>query len=295
MQHQPRRSGIVILAFIAAMLVIGTLAFYSTTWAAPGAQGTVPTPPRPTDVPVTVSPPDDGGGGNDNGGNNDNNNNGGGDQNNGGNDGGNNGGDGGGNNDGGNQNTVQPTAAPAAAGTGSVCAIGEGGAQCAAGDLIIIVGAGAANAGSALTIEGSFPQPPCPASPSAHTFLNRCYRYTWIGTDAQPLSAVNAPVQYCINYSPTELAAVNNNAEAFVLGVANADGAWSVLKPTIDSAGSRACATTDQLIVWSALFAPQAPTSLLPTVGGAQDYMWVLALAGFGILLLVGATRLRKN
>ena len=134
MQDSQHRSGIIIGVFVVGLLVIVMLALAGTTWAAPGAQGTVPTPPNGTSVP----PPTGGG------------NNGAGDTG-----GGNNGG---GNNNGGNTGgEVPPPVAPGS--TGAVCAIGDNGAQCSGTNLLVVVGAGAAPAGSALTIEGSFAQP----------------------------------------------------------------------------------------------------------------------------------------
>ncbi|MCC7162614.1 MAG: hypothetical protein IT331_08975 [Anaerolineae bacterium] len=286
MQATPRRNGFLVLAFVLAMFIIVTLAFSSTTWAAPNAQGTVPTPPVPTDTAPTAVPPGDGDGGNDNGDNGGNDNGGSDDSNAPADDSGN----------GGSQDDDSGGTAPtAAAGAGSVCAIGDGGAQCSAGELNIVVGAGAANPGSALTIEGSFPQPPCPPSPAGHTFLNRCYRYTWINTSAEPMSSINAPVQYCINYGAAELAAVNNDPASFLIGVMGADGAWSMLKPVVDLPTGRACVTSNQLVVWSALFAPPTASELLPTVGATQDQLWMAAVAGIGVVLLLGASWLRKT
>ncbi len=259
------RQVVIALVFGFIFLMVVLSAFAGTTWAAPGAQGTVPTPPGGPTTVATTTP-----GGGDGGGNNDNSNN-------------------GGANDGG----AQPT--PAAPGSGVVCAIGDAGAQCSATDLIVVVGAGAASAGSALTIEGSFPQPPCPTSPANHIFLNRCYRYTWIGTNALPINAISAPVQYCISYGAEQLAAVKNNPDALLIGVAAADGNWSVLKATADAANNRTCATTNQLIVWSALFAPQAPATVLPTVGGPMNGWWFAALVGIGIVLLFGAVQFRRR
>lgn len=274
MPTTPRRNGLILIAFVMTMFVIISLAFSSTTWAAPGAQGTVPTPPgAPTD-----SGTNDGGGDNntDNNNNQDNN-----EQNN--------------PNDNAGGTNPESTPAPAVAVPGSVCAIGENGAQCSTGDLIIVAGAGVASAGSALTIEGSFGQTPCPATPGGQIFLNRCYRFTWIDTNAQPLTAIKAPVQYCIGYGPEQLAAVKNQADALLIGLAGADGKWTLLKPAVDPAGGRTCATANQLVVWSALFAPQAPSPLLPTVGGQPSGWWLPALAGVGVILLLGAVQLRRR
>lgn len=279
MQVTSHRNGFMFIAFVLAMFIIVTLAFSSTTWAAPNAQGTVPTPPRPTRTSPTAVPTDNTGGGDNQG-----------------NDGGDNSGDNGGNNNGGQLQTGSGDTAPGVAvGAGSVCAIGDAGAQCAAGDLIIVAGAGVASPGSALTIEGSFPQPPCPTSPAGHVFMNRCYRYAWIGTSAEPLTEINGPVQYCINFGPVELAAVNNDANLLLIGVAGADGTWTLLKPVVDSSSARTCATTNQLIVWSALFAPQNPTAILPTVGAFHNDLRVAVISALGIALLIGASRLFKS
>lgn len=265
-----RRNGIVVGVFGLILLVVVMLAFSSTTWAAPGAQGTVPTPPKPTAAP-TKAPTDDSSGGDNNNNNNSNS---------------------GGDNSGAGQTTP---AAPAAPSFGTVCAIGDSGAQCVANDLIVVVGAGAASGGSALTIEGSVPQPPCPTSPTGHNFLNRCYHYVWTGTNAQPLNAINAPVQYCIGYGPEQLAMVKNNPNALLIGLANDDGSWTLLKPTADPAGNRTCATSNQLILWSALFAPQSASELLPTVGSAPNSWWLTALVGIGIVLLAAAIQFRRQ
>lgn len=269
MQVQNRRNGIALVLFILGFMIMVTLALASTTWAAPNAQGTVPTPPN-----ATAQPTSTGGGGGNGGGNN-----------------------GGGQGNGGQDNSGGDTTAPTAAapGSGSVCAIGETGAQCSAQDLIIVVGAGTAPAGSALTIEGPFGQPPCPASPEGNNFLNRCFRYGWIGTNTEPLETINGPVQYCLSYGPEQLAAANNKPESMLVGFAGADGKWTVVKPTLDVAGSRACATTNQEIVWSALFAPKAASALLPTVGGDAAAWWMLPLAGLGIVLMLGAVRFARQ
>lgn len=264
MHQSQHRNGTIIAIFVVGMLLLVMLALAGTTWAAPGAQGTVPTPPN-----GTSAPPPTGGGTNGGGGNGGNNN------------GGNNGGE------------VPPPVAPGA--SGAVCAIGENGAQCSGVNLSVVVGAGAVPAGSALTIEGSFAQPPCPASPQGQNFLNRCYRYTWIGTNALPLTAVSAPVQYCIAYGTEQLASVNNNTDVLLIGFAGADGNWTLVKPTVDKEGGHACATSDQLNVWSALFAPQASSRLLPTVGGQMDWMWLAFPTAFGVLLLLGGMRVWRK
>ncbi len=274
MQATPRRSGFVLITFGLTMILLVTLALAGTTWAAPNAQGTVPTPPAG----ATVAPTGTSGGGNNGGDNSGNDSNNGGDLNSG---------------SSGDANNAQPTAPSPGAGT--VCAIGENGAQCTSGELLIMVASGAASAGSALTIEGSFTQPPCPASPNAHNFMNRCYRYAWIGTNAEPLTSIGAPVQYCISYGANELAAVKNKAEAFVIGVAGADGNWTLLKPTVDPTGNRACATSNQMVVWNALFAPQNVSDLLPTVGGQPNSMlWAVALAGIALIGL-GVFQVRRQ
>lgn len=268
MHHPKRHKGPALAIFAFCLTAIITLALTSTTWAAPGAQGTVPTPPGPT----SVATPGGGGGGNDNGGG------------------------GGGNDNGGSSGgTTDTGAATAVPGTGTVCAIGDTESQCASGNIIVVIGAGAASAGSALTIEGSFGQPPCPASPVSHNFLNRCYRYTWIDSSAQPLSTVSGPVQYCIAYGPEQLAAVTNNPGTFLIGLAGTNGQWTLVKPNVDTAGGRVCATSDQLIRWSALFAPQASSSLLPTVGGEFNVWWLAPIAALGLFLWLGALKLRTR
>lgn len=278
MQVQNRRNGIALVLFILGFMLLVTLALASTTWAAPHAQGTVPTPPHPTAQPTSTD-----GGGNNGGGDNGGGNNGGGDN--------------GGGQDSGGQSSGGDISVPTAAapGSGSVCAIGENGAQCSVQDLIIVVGAGVAPAGSALTIEGPFEQPPCPASPESSTFLNRCFRYGWIGANAESLTAINGPVQYCLGFGPDQLAATNNKPDSMLVGFAGADGKWTVVKPTFDSAGGSACATTNQEVVWSALFAPKAGSTLLPTVGGDGAMWWMFPLAGLGILMLLGAIRLARQ
>lgn len=265
MHVSKRHNGIALAIFAFCLTALVMLALTSTTWAAPGAQGTVPTAPAPTQPAATP-----GGGGDNGGGNNT-----------------------GGNSSGGDAGNAQATTVPSVPGPGTVCAIGENGAQCASGDMIVVVGAGAVGAGSALTIEGSFGQPPCPASPVGINFLNRCYRFTWIDTNAQPLKQVNGPIQYCIAYGPEQLAATTNNPSAFLIGLAGANGQWSLVKPNLDAAGGRVCATSDQLIKWSALFAPQSSSVLLPTTGAAFQLWWLAPIALFGAALWFGALRLR--
>ena len=68
-----------------------------------------------------------------------------------------------------------------------------------------------------------------------------------------------------------------------------------MLKPTVDPSSNRTCATSNQLIVWSALFAPQSPSELLPTVGAALNQVWLVAVAGIGLVLLLGAAFVRKE
>jgi hypothetical protein len=274
MQVQHRRNGIALVLFILGFMVLVTLALASTTWAAPNAQGTIPTPPNATAQPTSA-----GGGGN------------GGGQDSGGQNSG--GQDTGGQNAGGESGS--PTAAAPVPGAGSVCAIAENGAQCSVENLIVVVGAGAAPAGSAFTIEGPFGQPPCPASPDGNNFLNRCYRYGWIGTNAQPLTGINAPVQYCLGFGPEQIAATNNKTDSLLVGFAAADGQWTVVKPIVDTAGNRACATTNQQIVWSALFAPKAASTLLPTVGGDTNAWWMVPLALLGVVMMLGAIRLARQ
>jgi len=264
MQVRNRRNSMALVFFISGLIAFLTLALVSTTWAAPNAQGTVPTPPNPTAQPTTT------GGGNNGGGSQDNS---------------------GGQNSG--TDAILPTAS--APGDGTVCAIGDEGAQCTVENLIIVVGAGAAPSGSALTIEGSFGQPPCPPSPEANLFLNRCYRYAWIGTAAELLPKINAPVQYCFNFGPEQLAAVDNKPETFLVGFADMRAQWTIVKPTIDPAANRVCATTNQGIVWSALFAPKPAAPLLPTVGGALNAWWMLPLAGLGIVMMFVAVRFARQ
>lgn len=265
-----RRTGTLLVVFGVSLLLIVMLAYSSTSWAAPNAQGTVPTPPGATAVATDTSGGGGGGGGGGSGGDTSNTDT--------------------------SNNSAAATLTPAAAGAGVVCAIGDAGAQCSASDLIVQVAAGAASPGSALTIEGSFPQPPCPPSPSGHKFLNRCYRYAWIGTNAESLNAIQAPVQYCISFGAEQLAAVANKPEQLLVGVAGADGTWSLLKPTVDAAGNRTCATTNQLIVWSGLFAAENASAILPTVGGVQsNFVWLALLGIGGALLALGAWQLRRQ
>ncbi len=272
-----RRAHTAIALAVALFLVIGIilLSFASTTWAAPGAQGTVPTRERPTRPPPTSAPPPDNGG--DNGGN-------GGNQDNSGNNGGDNGG---------KQGNAVQTPPPAA--SVAVCAIGDAGTECAAPDVVVLVASGAAAAGSALTIEGPFGQPPCPPSPAGVNFLNRCYRFSWIGTDVQPLSEIKAPVQYCLSYGAEQLAAVNNKPEDLLIGWAGADGSWTLVKPTLDAAANRTCATSNQIATWSALFASQSPSNLLPTVGGQTNPLWLVPVGMLGAILMLGAWRLTRK
>jgi|GEM_PF-2276789 hypothetical protein len=269
MHVHTRRNGMALILFVVGFTMIVTLALASTTWAAPNAQGTVPTPPKPT-AQATAST---GGGGTNNGGG----------QKNG-------GGKSGGSDNGGSQ--VNPTAAP---GAGSVCAIGENGAQCTADSLTIVVGAGVVPAGSALTIEGPFAQPPCPASPDGAVFLNRCYRFGWIGTNAQPLSAISGPVQYCVTYGAEQLGATDNKPDSMLFGFAGGEEKWTLVKPTIDTNANRVCATTNQEIMWGALFAPKAASTLLPTVGGEWNLFWMAPLAVVGVAMMLGAWRIARK
>ncbi len=276
MQVQSRRNGLALVLFILGFVIVGTLALANTTWASPNAQGTVPTPPNPTGQPTST------GGGNNGGGDN----------------GGGQTDSGGQNNSGGQTDSGSTGTAPATVpspGAGSVCAIGDSGAQCTIEDLIIVVGAGTAPSGSALTIEGPFGQPPCPASPEGNVFLNRCYRFGWIDNSAQPLAEVNGPVQYCMNFGAEQVAAADNKPDAMLIAFAGADGKWTVVKPTVDTAANRACATTNQEIVWSALFAPKAASALLPTVGGENNAWWMLSLAVVGGVMMLAAVRIARK
>lgn len=281
MHPSKHRTGLALTFVTLGLVLLIGLALAGTTWAAPGAQGTVPTPPKPTGQPTST-----GGGGGDNGGNN-------GGDNGGDNNAANNGGDNGANQDSGGGSS-QPAPAPAA-GTGAVCAVGDNGAQCTAPDLTVVVSAGSAASGSALTIEGSFPQPPCPVSPTGHTFLNRCYRFSWIGTDTQPLTTLQAPVQYCIAFGAEQVAAVNNKPESLLVGLASANGSWTLLKPTIDAERGHACGTSREMATWAALFAPQAGSPVLPTVGADQSSVGLGLLGAFAAGLLLVGWRLRRS
>ncbi len=245
--------------FISGLIAFLTLALVSTTWAAPNAQGTVPTPPNPTAQPTTT------GGGNNGGG-----------QNNGGD---NNGGDnnGGSQDNGDDQNSDEPVSVPTAVApavptphSGAECMIAENGAQCTAENLIVVVSAGAAPAGSSLTIEGPLAQPPCPASPNAFIFLSRCYRYAWQSPNHEPLAKLDAPVQYCFVIGPEQLVLVGNKSDTILVGLADTGAAWTLVKPMFDAATRRVCATTNQKVEWSALFAPPTAPILLPTTGSAR-------------------------
>lgn len=240
-------AGIVIAAILFFALV--ALSLSGTTWAAPNAQGTVPTAVPPT------SPAGSGNGGGNGGG-----------------------GDGGGGGNGSAVATATPRALPAI-----VCVIGEEITQCVFDVLWVLIRAGTVAAGSALTIEGPFTPPPCPPSPANFAFLNRCYRFTWLGTNAQPITALAAPVQYCYTYSAAELALAQNKADNLLVGFAGADGVWTVVKPTVDAANARICAVVDKVYAWSALFTAQ-PT-LLPVTGGREMSLAVLliAITGLGV------------
>lgn len=276
MQDSKWRNGVALVLFAFCLLAIVMLALTSTTWAAPGAQGTVPTPPEPTSTIPTAIPPATSTDGTNNGGN----------------DNGGSGGDSGGSTDTGGSSGA------GSVGQGSVCSIGSDGATCSAENLILVVGAGAAGAGSALNIEGSLPQPPCPASPTGFLFLNRCYRFTWTDSNAQALESLSGPVLYCISFGPEQLAAAANNPDAFSIGLADATGTWTLVKPTLDAPTGRVCATSNQMVQWSALFAPQSGVRLLPTVGAQFDSWWLVPLVALGLLLLfllVGAIRVRRK
>lgn len=244
--RSPRRQfGLSLLITTVILAALLLLAWNGTTWAAPGAQGTVPTP-RVTDASgndqATAVPddnqnpnePTDNSGGGDNSG----------------------------------LVPLVPESAPPT--TGSVCAVSDDGTQCTVDPLLFVLSPGAMPAGSALAIEGSFTQPPCPPSGSDVIFVNHCYRLTWLGADTQILAAFNAPVTTCISYNSADLGLAANRADTFLVGFARADGAWSIIKPTLDEGNSRVCATVDQVFTWLGLFAPPS-IAASPTTGTATS------------------------
>lgn len=252
MHPQRRRFGSSLLISSIILVTILLLALNGTTWAAPGAQGTVPTP-KSTQVAPAGQPTGQPGGEGNNGGDNQNGN------------------DQGNNQEQGNGETgtaTEPTAVPVvplAPTSGSVCSIADTGAQCNVAPLVLVVPAGAMPSGSALAFEGPFAQPPCPPSEAGITFLNKCYRVNWIGTDTQPLSTLSAPVTSCFAYSAQDVAHASNQPDNLLIGLAGADGRWSLVKPTVDQPNSRVCATLDHPFTWQGLFTGK-PT-LLPDTG----------------------------
>lgn len=284
MRVPTRRNGLALVLFILGFALVTALAFASTTWAAPNAQGTVPTPPKPTGQPTarptvnsTAQPTAINIGGGNNGG-------------------GNNGGNGNnsGNQDNGSGNTGSTPGAQAVPLPNTVCAIVESGAQCMLNELNLVVSAGAAPSGSTVTMDGSFGQPPCPASPVGIIFLNRCYRFHWTDANAQPVTALGGPVQHCMMYGAEQSVLTGNRPENMLIGFAGADGVWSVVKPAIDTAAGRVCATTNQAVMWTGLFAPQAAPALLPTTGEGV-IGWLFPLMVTGILLMLAAWRIRRK
>lgn len=252
--HRPQ-FGLSVLLSTVILTALLLLAWNGTTWAAPGAQGTVPTP-RVTDASgndqATAEPndnqdpnePSDNSGGGDNGG----------------------------------LVPLVPESAPPTA--GSVCAVSDNGTQCIVDPLTLVLSPGAMPVGSALAIEGSFTQPPCPQSGSDVVFVNHCYRLTWLGADTQILAAFNAPVTTCISYNDTDLGSAGNRADIFLMGFARADGVWSIIKPTLDQGNARVCATVDQVFTWQALFAP--PSIAAPaTTATAPDPLAVPLLGSW--------------
>jgi hypothetical protein len=82
-----------------------------------------------------------------------------------------------------------------------------------------------------------------------------------------------------------------NQPENLLIGFAAADGAWTVVKPTVDVTGNRTCATTNQIAQWGSLFSPQNVTALLPATGQQEVQLWLIPLFVGGLLIL-GAWRL---
>jgi hypothetical protein len=127
-------------------------------------------------------------------------------------------------------------------------------------------------------------------------FLNRCYRTMWSDPNGQALSALGAPAQYCISYGAEQIALSQDKPENMLMGFAQENGDWTVVKPTLDIASGRICGVTNQAAVWTALFAPASAPILLPTTGGNAVW-WTIPLALFGMMLMLVALRIvrRKN
>lgn len=177
------------------------------------------------------------------------------------------------------------------------CTINAGGTVCALGTKSITVPDGAVPPGTTLTITGPLSQPPCPATSAGSLFLGDCFKTDWMsagGTPLAPLTPFSKPVNDCLQYDGSQVALAGGNTDNLRIGFIYDPNtlAWTLVKPTVDTANSRVCTNASQVFFYQALFSP-AP--LLPVTGGADTsalFIMVFGIVAVSLVSIWGGKRL---
>lgn len=202
------------------------------------------------------------------------------------------GGGGGGGGGGGPTDTPFPGGKPTPGGGGG-CSIGDPGGTCIVPGKVISVPTGAMLANSIINID-PVQQPPCPATPTGYVFLDHCFSIKFTGPDGNPLTSFNKPIYDCMDYVPDDVAAAGGDPANLLIGFF-VSGQWELVKPDVDTANSKVCASIDHSFTFQALFTKQ-PT--LPVTGAKNDptYLFSLMLMSFaGIAIAGGVWRFRQG
>jgi hypothetical protein len=182
----------------------------------------------------------------------------------------------------------------------TTCTLSADGSICTLNPKSITVPAGAVPAGTMLTLTGPLSQPPCPATSSGAIFLGDCFKVDWKasnGTPLAPLTAFAKPVTDCLLYTGNQVAMAGGDPANLRIGFIYDPNtlAWTLVKPTVDTANSRVCTNVSQVFFYQGLFTP-APG--LPITGGAESspmWGWLVALGAFGLASVWGGKRLLRQ
>lgn len=259
MSIQSHKLGFTLLFVAAAFVALLSLANAGTTWAAPPAQcgGTVNCPP-----PQSPVPPGGGGGG-------------------------------------GCSDCAQAT--PSVTPPPSVtCTVTSAGTICTLNPKSITVPAGAVPDGTTVTLTGPISQPPCPATSAGALFLGDCFQVDWKDKNGTPLAALTAfakPVTDCLLYNGNQVALAGGDPANLRIGFVYDKNtlAWTLVKPTVDSANSRVCTNVGQVFFYQALFTP-APG--LPITGGSEPsapWGWLTLMVVAGLASVWGGKQLLRQ
>jgi hypothetical protein len=194
-----------------------------------------------------------------------------------------------------------PTPVPSVTPIPSItCTLSSEGSICTLGPKSITVPAGAVPAGTTLTLTGPLSMPPCPATSAGAIFLGDCFQVDWKDSNGTQLAALTAfakPVTDCLLYNGTQVAQAGGDPANLRIGFIydSKTLAWTLVKPTVDSANSRVCTDVSQVFFYQGLFTP-APG--LPITGGAETtpmWGWLLTLAALGAVSVWGGKRLLRQ